>query len=203
MTETEDTGLLWAGEFGDEYIKRNSLLPPRDMFWNMILYRFRPLKSILEVGCNIGHNLRYIKQGNSKIELTGCDVNEEALAIVRAQHPGIMTDRADIRELPYEDKSFDMVVSIGVLIHLTNDKDLSRGIEEMFRVSKKWVLISEYWSYQWEMIPYHGYTNALRKGPFERFVEKTMPRAEIAGAGPMDTRYGFDWGMHWWVYSAS
>lgn len=203
MTETKDTGLLWAGEFGDEYIKRNSNLPPRDQFWNMIAHRYRGVESVLECGCNIGHNLRYIKQAYPRADLFGMDVNDNALAIMRVQVPGVTAIEGDIRDIPLDDRQFDLVFSIGVLIHLTNDDDLASGIKEMFRVSNKYVLISEYWSPNWEMIPYHGISNALRKGPFEKMVQSVMPRAQIVGAGPMDESKGFDWGMHWWVYSAS
>lgn len=194
--KTEDTGALWAGEFGSDYIKRNSNLPDRSNFWNKMAYRFKP-SSVLEVGCNIGHNLRYLKAALPKAELFGCDVNEEALAILRAQLPGISTDIADVRDLPYEDKSFDMVVCVGVLIHVTNSADLERAVSELFRVSSNKVLVAEYWAYDWTLIPYHGYDNALRKGPFDRILNKY---GKIRDAGPLWGADGFD-RVHYWVYS--
>ena len=198
MSKTEDTGLLWAGEFGDEYIKRNSDLPDRSLFWNMIAGRYKA-KFILEVGCNIGHNLRYIKAAKPGVEVAGCDVNEEALAILRVQLPGVWADVGDIRNLPYEDRMFDMVVCVGVLIHVTNDRDLVKAISELFRVSSDYVLIAEYWAKDWKMVPYRGYDNALRKGPFDEFIDQEF-RANLIGAGPLDEHQGFDWGMHYWVY---
>jgi SAM-dependent methyltransferase len=200
MAKTDDTGALWAGEFGNEYIKRNSNLPDRSMFWNMIAHRYKA-RFILEVGCNIGHNLRFIKAAKHSVDLAGCDVNEEALAIMRAQQPGVWVDKGDIRDLPYEDRMFDMVVCVGVLIHITNDRELRKAVKELCRVSSQYVLIAEYWDKDWKMIPYHGYDNALRKGPFDSFIDKEVPEMRMVGAGPLDEAKGFDWGMHYWVYS--
>ena len=194
--KTDDTGALWAGEFGDEYIKRNSNLPDRSAFWNRMIYRHRPT-SVLEVGCNIGHNLRFIKAAMPKADIVGCDVNEEALAILRAQLPGIPTDLADIRDLPYEDKTFDMVCCVGVLIHVTDNRDLEKAVSELFRVSNRIVLEAEYWAYDWTLIPYHGYENALRKGPFDKVLNRY---GKIRDAGPLWGADGFD-RVHYWVYS--
>jgi SAM-dependent methyltransferase len=202
MTKAEDTGLLWAGEFGDEYIKRNSNLPDRSQFWNLIMHRYKP-KSFLEVGCNIGHNLRYVKAARPNIDLAGCDVNDQAIAILRAQHPGIWVDSGDIRALPYDNRMFDMVACVGVLIHITNDVDLADAVYELFRVSERYVLIAEYYHDHWQMVDYHGYDNALRKGPFDKFIERLVPEATLWGSGPLDEHLGFDWGLHYWVYRVS
>lgn len=197
--KTEDTGKLWAGSFGSEYIFRNSNLPDRSVFWTRIAKRYKP-KSVLEVGCNIGHNLRYLKKALPRAEIAGCDVNEEALVLLKAQNAGISTDCADIRSLPFDDHTFDMVVCVGLLIHLTNDEDLMKGINELFRVANRTVVVAEYWSKTWEMIPYHGYENALRKGPFDQMLSKA--HGWIVDSGPLEKKDGFD-RLHYWVYSVS
>lgn len=195
--KTEDTGKLWAGDFGSEYIVRNSNLPDRSEFWTRIVKRYRP-RSVLEVGCNIGHNLRYIHQAYPRAHLYGCDVNDEALAILKAQQPGVTTDHGDVRDLPYEDHSFDMVVCVGVLIHVTNDADLRKAVSEIFRVAGRFVLVAEYWNYDWEMIPYHGYENALRKGPFDLVLKEY---GRILDSNRLDGKDGFD-RVHYWLLSA-
>lgn len=192
----ENTVELWAGEFGNEYIVRNSNLPDRGVFWSRIMKRYKP-ESVLEVGCNIGHNLKFIRRALPRAEIHGCDVNEEALAILRAQQPGFFTACADVKDLPYDRKSFDMVVCVGVLIHVTNDKDLIKAISEIFRVAKYYVLVAEYWSYDWEMIPYHGYENALRKGPFDKLLRNM---GKIVDSRHLDAKDGFD-RVHYWLLS--
>lgn len=194
---TPNTADLWAGEFGNEYIKRNSNVPDRSEFWNRIMQRYKP-RTVLEVGCNIGHNLRFIKAAVPKAELHGVDVNEEALAILRASLPGINAAKASATDLPYDDGSMDMVVSVGLLIHLTKDADLERAIEEMFRVANEYVLVAEYWAPEWTPIPYHGYVNALRKGPFDKFIKGVTGKSYWA-AGHLEAKDGFD-RVNFWVY---
>lgn len=192
-----NTAELWAGEFGNEYIKRNSNVPDRSEFWNRMMRRYKP-ESVLEVGCNIGHNLRYIKAAVPKASIYGVDVNEEALAILRATQPGIFIERAEATDLPYDDHTVDMVVSVGLLIHLTDDASLETAIREMFRVAKKHVLIAEYWAPEWTPIPYHGYVNALRKGPFDRVVKEVMGK-HYWWSGRLEAKDGFD-RVHFWLY---
>ena len=77
---------LWAGEFGDQYVERNRMAGDnRGPFWTSILDRTQP-RSILEVGCNVGGNLRWIV-GNDR-RVVGVDVNAGALATLAAEVPG-------------------------------------------------------------------------------------------------------------------
>jgi ubiquinone/menaquinone biosynthesis C-methylase UbiE len=195
-----NTAELWAGDFGHDYIERNSNVPDRSEFWNRIMRKYKP-QTVLEVGCNIGHNLRFIKEAVPKAELHGVDVNEEALAILRATLPGVSVKTASATNLPYDDREFDMVVAVGLLIHITDDKDLKRAIQEMFRVADKQVLVAEYWAPDWEAIPYHGYVNALRKGPFDKFIKVTTGKS-YWHAGRLEEKDGFD-RVHYWVYPQS
>jgi len=58
------------------------------------------------------------------------------LNIDRRAHEGATI--ADMEDLPYADGEFDLVVCINALDHT---KDAQRAVEEMIRVSKKWVYI--------------------------------------------------------------
>jgi hypothetical protein len=59
---------LWRGEFGDAYVDRNEVTDERlaalTQFWAGIMGRMEGAapRSILEVGANIGLNLRTIKR---------------------------------------------------------------------------------------------------------------------------------------------
>jgi len=51
---------FWAGQFGDEYIKRNdseSLQFSKVALWSQMLRSANSVNSALELGCNIGLNL--------------------------------------------------------------------------------------------------------------------------------------------------
>ncbi|MDY4689578.1 MAG: pseudaminic acid biosynthesis-associated methylase, partial [Alphaproteobacteria bacterium] len=55
---------FWAGEFGNEYIKRNTrekLLPSYLNLWSEIISKTSGIKSCLEFGANIGVNLQALK----------------------------------------------------------------------------------------------------------------------------------------------
>lgn len=77
---------------------------------------------ILNVGCGP------VENGKTP----GLDI----INIDRRAHEG--AEIADMENLPYEDNSFDLVVCINALDHT---KDAQRAVEEMIRVSSKWVYI--------------------------------------------------------------
>ena len=62
LSEQEE---FWTGDFGNEYIYRNSLdrlLGPATAMWAQILqYCLEPPRSAFEMGCNIGANLYALK----------------------------------------------------------------------------------------------------------------------------------------------
>ena len=68
---------FWAGEFGDDYISRNnshSLLQSNIDFFKKSLRKSGPLEQVLELGCNIGMNLKALNAIMPKTQLTGVDV---------------------------------------------------------------------------------------------------------------------------------
>ena len=50
--------------------------------------------------------------------------------------------KGDITELPFEDSTIDFVFTHGLMNYLDDD-DLEKGIGEMYRVSKKWIMHCE------------------------------------------------------------
>ena len=56
---------FWAGEFGDEYIDRNAsdrFVAANTHLFERILARTGPVGSVVELGSNIGLNLRALQQ---------------------------------------------------------------------------------------------------------------------------------------------
>ena len=60
---------------------------------------------MLEVGCNIGGNLRWIAELLGPENVAGVDLNEKALELLRERVPGVDARLARGRELPFEDAS--------------------------------------------------------------------------------------------------
>ena len=92
-------------------------------------------KSVLEVGVGNKTVYNYLKQ--SGLNMVSCDFN-------RNLNPDKV---GDIRNLPFEDNEFDVVLAYEVLEHIPFE-DFSVALSELRRVSKKYVIIS---------IPYPGF----------------------------------------------
>lgn len=199
---------FWRSEFGTKYMERsgNAITPEgtrrlmRD--WGRILnHAVTPYpSSALEVGCNIGRNLvvlsRFIQH------LSGIDPSSEAVSAARANE--LLAD-VDIREghglsLPYEDSSFDLVFTSGVLIHVAPE-ELGRVVDEIVRVSRKYIICIEYFSHEPTEVEYHGRKGVLFKRDFGRFYFERYPNFRVLD-------YGFLWqpidssdNSNWWLFA--
>ena len=74
-------------EFGDEYIPRNKsdvLLASNLALFSDILKTMVLVKSVLELGCNVGMNLTAFDLLDTKLLKTGVDINETAIAQLRS-----------------------------------------------------------------------------------------------------------------------
>jgi len=73
---------------------------------------------------------------NEGYDILGVDISNTALAITNKK--GVKTVKADIlKGLPFEDNSFDLVYSDGLLEHFIDPEPV---LKELFRVSKRYIL---------------------------------------------------------------
>jgi len=176
--ETTRLEALWSGEFGDQYVDRNIVAGEgRDPFWQETLDRLE-VASVLEVGCNVGANLRWIAPRIGAENTHGVDINEKALEIAREQIPGVDVRLAAARELPYEDAPVDLAFTTGVLIHQPQD-ELESVMHEIVRVSRRYVLCGEYHADDLTEIPYRGERGALFKLDFGARYQELHPELEL------------------------
>ena len=90
-------------------------------------------KDVLEAGCGIGTDgIRFARNG---ARYFGVDFAADAVALARSrfeleEREGTFV-QADILELPFEDESFDLVYSHGVIHHFA---DTQRAVDEFYRV---------------------------------------------------------------------
>jgi SAM-dependent methyltransferase len=91
------------------------------------------VERIVDVGCGDGAITNRLAQD---WDVTGVDLSAAALA-----HLETTALRASATALPLPDNSFDLVMSIEVLEHLS-DSDYRRAISEMQRVTRRYLLIS-------------------------------------------------------------
>ena len=156
---------LWGGEFGDEYVKRNfDDGSARVPLWRWVLETIEA-KTVLEVGCNVGGNLRALASLIGPENVVGVDINASALAALKEVAPEIRTQLTAAKELPFADGEFDLVFTTGVLIHQPQES-LPEVIDEIVRVSNRYVVCGEYFSEQTEEVHYRGHEGALFRGDF-------------------------------------
>lgn len=199
----------WTGAFGDAYVERNpasaEAVARRLRAFVKIFEHLDgdPPKSILECGCNIGLNLRALRQFTSAA-LFAIEPNGRAIQRVLADGvlPAEAVYEASLEHLPFADDSVDLVFTAGVLIHVPPES-LERACREMFRVSRKYVLCIEYFAKHPEAVPYHGETGLLFKRDFGGLWLDLYPELVPMAEGFFWSRTtGLD-DATWWLFRKS
>lgn len=182
---------LWAGEFGKAYIERNRVLDERRAaFWSGLLSEFR-VRSVLEIGCGQGANLRPISRMLDPQDVWGIDINEDALAIARLQVPGVNVVASRARSLPFRDGLADLSFTVGVLIHQP-ETTLANVMSEIVRCSNRLVLWAEYHAQTTEEVPYRGESGALFRRDYGRIYRELFPGLTLRREGFLAPEDGFD-----------
>jgi len=69
-------------------------------------------------------------------EVHGIDIALEAVNEATKRYPDFDVRCGDVRDLPYADSSFDLIVSNSTLDHFTSVADIDRALQELTRVLK-------------------------------------------------------------------
>ena len=162
---------FWETDFGNQYTNRTKekkFYSTRINMWTDILYHTGDIKNVFEIGSNLGHNMDIIKLlFDKKISTNGIEINKKAAALAKKNH-----NVKNISVLNYKPiKKFDMSISCGVLIHI-NPLYLNKAYEVLYKSSKKYILISEYFNTQPVTIKYRGKEDQLFKRDFAKEIQK-------------------------------
>lgn len=186
---THDPVNTWSGAFGDEYTQRCSAeefrIRARTRLWARWLDAFgtREPQTICEIGCNLGLNQRALQRLSDAV-LFAVEPNDSARETVIKD--GVLPEthvRAGRGEdLPFDDASMDLVFTNGVLIHVHPD-NLGQVADEMYRVSKRFILVSEYFNPDPVEIVYRGMTDHLWKRDFAGFFLDRFNDLEVVADG--------------------
>jgi len=114
-----------------------------DRFHNKILAEIVALspETFLDAGCGEGFVCRRIINAVPDIALTGCDVSGVALEIAASANPEARFVAGSVVDLPFADRSFDVVGCFEVLEHLPGDLP-RRALTELARVARQAVVLS-------------------------------------------------------------
>jgi pseudaminic acid biosynthesis-associated methylase len=197
---------FWRGEFGDAYTDRNAAsaaqMQARIALWSEILSHTisAPPASILEVGANLGVNLRALGL-LSPARRFAVEPNDKAREILVRDK---VVAHADLRgglatRIDFPDAVADFAFTSGVLIHIHPDQ-LLPSLTEIHRCAGRWIGCIEYFSDKPEMIPYRGHDDRLFKRDFGGFWLDSFPDLRIVA-------YGFAWkrvtgldNLTWWLF---
>ncbi len=135
-----------ARQFGKEFFDGDRLYGyggysynPR--FWQATVKRFRDYyqlakdASVLDVGCGKGFMMHDFKELMPNLTIAGIDISEYAIEnAIETVKPFLRV--GDAKELPYEDNSFDLVISI-TTIHNLPLEECKQALREIQRVGRK------------------------------------------------------------------
>ena len=189
---------VWEGEFGRAYTDRNVIN------WQTRLPAFQqmldglPIKSVLEVGCNRGHNLIALAELlGEDCDVVGIEPNRYALELARASSLKASVLHGHAFDLLFKDGYFDLVFTAGVLIHIPL-ADLPTALAEIYRVSKRYILAIEYFAEEETVIHYRGHDDLLWKRDFLKHYRTQFPDLTLIRSGYWGPEHGFD-RTHWWL----
>lgn len=126
-------GDYWRDADFHEHLKLTSY----QTTYQYLLKNYPPPQKILEAGCGIGRWVIPLSQG--KYNVTGIEIKEEAINVIKQHYfsENITLVVGDIFNMPFVDKSFDIVISLGVIEHFENNDIQAQAIEEHIRVLKE------------------------------------------------------------------
>ena len=168
---------IWEADFGREYTERNPTsaaemdatleayyggVKKSEIFRKFLGADRFPNGKVLEVGCNVGAQLAILQAVNPNLELHGIEPQSYALERAREAHSNIDFRQGTAYALPFEDNSFDVVMTNGVLIHIAPE-DLPDALAEIHRTSKRYIFGHEYFSEEPKEISYKGHAALLWK----------------------------------------
>ena len=158
---------FWAGEFGNDYIARNrsdALLASNLALFSDVLKASGPISSVLELGCNIGMNLKALDLLDTKMLKAGVDINEAAIAQLKTDKPNFDVDTGSIIE-DLNVGMADLAFTKGVLIHI-NPLYLDAVYSNLYHKSRKYICVIEYYNPSPVSIKYRGHDDRLFKRDF-------------------------------------
>ena len=119
-----------------------------------LLLKVAGAKRVLDAGCGEGFVISDLLQETNGLTITGIDRSLEAIQMARQMVPlvlkacpepsrrvegDVLFNVGDLREMPYGDDSFDLVMCLEVLEHLP---DPHKGLHELRRVTSAHCLVS-------------------------------------------------------------
>lgn len=180
QTEQED---FWAGEFGDQYIGRNPTakeMGARLALFAKIMARTSGVESAIELGANIGNNLKVLHQIFPLMQLAAVEINEKAVAALREWGKAAVFHESLLDFKP--ERHYDLAFVSGVLIHI-NPENLIDVYQILYQASSRYVCVVEYYNPSPVEVPYRGHHGKLFKRDFAGEMMLRYPDLRLVDYG--------------------
>lgn len=181
---------LWEGGVGEAYHRAHRQLSrERAAFWYGLAQWLRP-KRVLEVGAGRGLNL--IPFASVAPTRVGMDINRWALKLLHETGNG-RAAVARAQALPFTERAFDLVFTVGTLIHI-DEADLPLVFDELARVAARDVLLLEYddGTSTERDIPWRGQRGVCHARPYGLRYWRQQPGFTLLGRRDLGPAEGFE-----------
>jgi len=122
------------------------------------------VRSVVELGCNIGLNLQALNRIDPEIALCGYEINGNAVQKARDLGIAEIHHQTIIEAIPAA-TTYDLAFTKGVLIHIHPD-ELPRVYDNLFALSRRYILVCEYYNPSPVTVNYRGNADRLFKRDF-------------------------------------
>jgi pseudaminic acid biosynthesis-associated methylase len=193
---------FWSTTYATEYMEKNATFNSDlgSECWRTMLSKAAKVTTVLECGCNIGRNIGFLKSTNPESKISVIEISEPAFSYVTSAFELDKSFNGPIVDATFG-TTFDLVFSMGVLIHIHPD-DLLANMQKMYESSSRYILIGEYFSRTPQMIEYQGQSDKLFKRDFGKlFMENFNVQLVDYGFlwGHLYDSAGFD-DITWWLF---
>lgn len=97
---------------------------------------------ILDVGCAIGDYPKYLTEKcNNQFDVIGIDSSKNMIEVAKKNAPKANFEVMDIRQLEFEEETFDAIICFATLIHV-NDNDCIKILDRFNQILRKDGLIA-------------------------------------------------------------
>jgi spore coat polysaccharide biosynthesis protein SpsF len=175
---------FWAGEFGSEYIARNKsdqLLASNLNFFAKALKQAGRISSCLELGANVGMNLRALKLLYPQMELKGAEINPDAAKLLAEVVGADNVFLGSLFDYPIAGQ-VELTLIKGVLIHI-NPEMLQVAYDKLYQASSRFICVCEYYNPSPTTISYRGHPERLFKRDFAGEMLDRYPDLKLVDYG--------------------
>lgn len=133
VTDSQST-INWYDENAEQYARNTFKYPPPSQLLDKFA-EYLPGKKILDAGCGPGRDSGYFSEQGYKV--IGVDLSKGLLEVAKKRFPQCKFVEGDLRNLPFEDDSFDGIWANASLVHMDTRQDVELTLGEFYRVLRQ------------------------------------------------------------------